>query len=186
MFAASVRKWGLLPFLIVSLAGSFERSAYADLVTTLTVDTSLNKDGSTHYQYDLANDPQSTLPVADFLLTIGSNAALTNIQGPANWDLDYYQGSVTVAWGASDIPYLVPPGTDVMFSFDSVLPPAFNAYSVTGLDASGDFGVNSGSIKSPGVAFAAVPEPTSMIPLGIGMVTLAGYTSYRRRCSNDH
>jgi hypothetical protein len=181
----SVRKLGLFA-LICSVAGSLERAAYADLITTLTVSTSQNQDGSTHYEYDLANAPQSTLPVAEFLLTIGSNAALTNIQGPANWDLDYYQGSVAVAWGASDIPYLVPPGTDVMFGFDSVLQPALNAYSVTGLDASGDFGVNSGSIESPGVAFAAVPEPTSMIPLGIGMATLAAYTSYRRRSSDDH
>jgi hypothetical protein len=57
---------------------------------------------------------------------------------------------------------------------------------VTGLDADGDFGVNSGSIESPGVAFPAVPESTSMIPLGIGMITLAAYTSYRRRSSDDH
>lgn len=31
----------------------------------------------------------------------------------------------------------------------------------------------------------SVPEPTSMIPLGIGMVTLAGYSRYRSRKSSD-
>ncbi len=36
------------------------------------------------------------------------------------------------------------------------------------------------------VTASSVPEPTSMIPLGIGMATLVGYISYRRRALADH
>ena len=32
----------------------------------------------------------------------------------------------------------------------------------------------------------SVPEPTSMIPLGIGLVAVGGYTFYRRGKSSKH
>jgi len=153
--------------------------ATAGFDVTILATTSAQKDGSTLYSYKITNVSDSTLNVQSFDLNVSSSANITNIYSPSGWTALYSTGDTDLLWSAGpDENVVLTPGTTGLFSFTSVLHPKMQNYDIFGIDYDGiNYDDNLGTTASP----TAVPEPISMIPLGIGMVTLAGYSIYRSK-----
>lgn len=175
----TLSKLGLVLSMILATMGFFAHNARAEFISTLSPNVEHQSDDTYLYTYILSIDSSSSIPATSLAISVSASADLTAIAGPTGWDITYTPGDSSISWSASDFPFALLSGTDASFSFVSALPPAFGDYSVTGINID-DFsiGSNSGSTQSP--VAEAVPEPVSLIQLGIGFIALAGLT--RRRC----
>lgn len=153
--------------------------SYADLLISLNVSETAMGDGSIRYSYTLINQPDSDLPVVNFALGIPVEAELQSITDPMGWGNAYQAQDLAVLWEARDISFAIQPGSNITFSFVSPLGPNLRDYSIAGYDGDSRFEQINGKISGPSVVL--IPEPSSMIPLGTGLIALGGLTLYRRR-----
>ena len=146
-------------------------SVRADLITTVQADVTQLGPEDYRYDYRLTNSPQSDFAAIALEIQVDPTAALSSITGPAGWDILYIQGDPAISWSSPDAVLDLQPGDSVSFSFESILGPAADGYSVFGFD-SGTFGfaLNSGQALSP----SAVPEPSGFVLSLIGAVVLTG------------
>lgn len=170
--------------LIVVLAIVFP-SAPSSAVAAFVVDIKLetvNQNGATIYKYTISNSSASTLNVEDFTLDVSPDANLSVINGPQGWSIDYRPGDQQIIWYADFPGSEIARGSSGTFTFTSALSPVSSSYQIFGIDTDGqDFDIFSGMVLSPGRA--SVPEPTSMILLGTGLIAVGGYSRHRSRSS---
>lgn len=152
--------------------------AYGDLVTSVIAEHHPAGGGLFEYEYRLTNELGSDVPVGAFALDIPTTADLQSITGPAGWDIDYTPTSLSVTWVSSDPVFDLLPGSSLLFSFLSPLDADQRDYLVVGFGAT-DIFTNTGRVAGPSVA--AVPEPSTIALLGIGALSLIGFTRRSRR-----
>ena len=153
--------------------------AKGDLITTLDVAVSPN--GPAYlYGYTLTNDSASDLNVILVSIDIADSASLTGLSGPTGWDIVYQLGDTTVTWESPDPLFNLLPGNSFQFEFSSILPPDLQDFILLGIDNSAtNFAFNTGRIASP--SSRAVPEPSSLLALGYGLLFLIAARELRRQ-----
>lgn len=122
---------------------------------------------------------------------LGSISQNLNTTAGTTYTLDYFLASdgltpneFKVVWGGTTLfdQVNIPAQDYVEYTFQVTATGASTNLTFYEQNDNGFLSLDDVSVN----AAAVVPEPTSMIPLGIGMATLIGYTSYRRRASADH
>ncbi len=171
---------GLLIVTQLCAITSIESIAYADFIPTLTLSTTAGPSGLTEYDYTLANPVDSDLPVGDLILGVDPTADLQNISGPTGWTIYYNPGDSTVEWSSpSSATDLIQGGT-TLFSFDSYLPPGDQNYLLSGFSDSPPYVETSfGDIQAP--TADAVPEPSTGLMIGLGIISILVRSSSNRR-----
>ncbi len=119
------------------------------------------------YQYTIANETGSSLPTVEFTLTIDPSANLTSVTGASGWLITYSAGDNVVDWSSPSSSTDLQPGNSAIFSFLSPLGPVQQDYQIVGLTTN-PFAIDTkqGQSASPGIA--SVPEPGSLVLVGIG------------------
>lgn len=142
------------------------------------------------YNYLLSN-PMSNADdgdpdlIFDFILTVSTQAALTNIVAPANWTVTYTAGDPQIEWSAMDVPFAIAPGATLNLGFASLIGPGDTDYSALALNQGGtNVDIVIGRTRGP-VGQPLVPEPTSLTLLAISMLALLGYSRCRHNRSRD-
>jgi hypothetical protein len=154
-------------------------------------DVAVSQSGAV-FNYTVFNDEPTTSSdyISTFNLTV--NAPITISGTPAGWD--YVTDNATyVDWFNTDpvlpYPHDIAPGASLggFVIQSTVTTSALEPYAVTfwdhSLDAGGPYFQDQVQAPFNFSIPASVPEPTSMIPLGTGLVALAGYTWYRGKRS---
>jgi hypothetical protein len=174
---ASFMKTTLITAVLI-LTFALPGRANADFIATLSVDIADQPQGMFLYTYTLSVSPFSSLSSDGFDVSVDVSANLTSIiNNVPGWDTFYETGDPSIGFGAEEFSPFLMPGNSAVFSFSSPLAPVLQDFTMFGSDVTGQSSDSiSGQILSPSIS---VPEPTSMIPLGIGMATLAGYSVYR-------
>jgi hypothetical protein len=166
--------------IIALLSINSASNAEADFIADLGVNVTSISGGGFHYEYTLSNESISTLNAESLSVLVSGDAVIYNIESPSGWGSDYSSSSIILTWETNDFSFNLLPGSAVSFAFDSNFGPTSQTFLIAGFDDTGqNFDTNTGLTSSPGVQ--TVPEPTSMILLGTGMLTLAGYKGYRNR-----
>ena len=181
----SICRWACIVGVGFAFLGQCSSNAQAGFITSLKVEVTPSDGGMYTYVYTMINDTKSTLPAVEFTLNVDTAAALQQLHGPSGWVISYNPADTAVDWSSFSPLTHIQPGARAAFSFTSPLSPGPQDYSLLGITTNPPaIETNQGQISSPSVA--SIPEPTSMIPLGIGMASLAGYAGYRWRTSADH
>ena len=179
-------KFKIIGMLVLfSVGAGYNGTVHAEFLTTLTVVETPEAGGLLRYEYSLTNRSDSDLPAVSLAIEVSAQADVQSIAGPPGWDFSYNQGDSPVSWDASAPGFALLPGQHAIFSFLSPAPPTLNRFGVVGLDdATSRIEFNQGWIDAPGVA--TIPEPTSMIPLGTGLIAVGCYTWHRRRYTSKY
>jgi hypothetical protein len=134
--------------------------AYGQLATTLSVETTLEPDGRTRYEYLLENLPESTFPVNVLLLDVGPGADPQSILGPTGWQSDFSpdEPNYRLGWGSAGPQFEIAAGSSGVFSFTSPLGPGDMEFVVGNLlpDGSDFADVLFGSVAGPTVPPAGI------------------------------
>jgi hypothetical protein len=128
-------------------------NARAELLVNLSVKTKPQTGGRTLYQYTLAVLPKSSEPCVGLNLNVGSSANLQIGPYPPGWEVVYEPDDPSIGWGTKQFSPGLPPGSRMMLSFTSALPPVVQEYSIFGIDKTGqNGGMITGRILGPGIA----------------------------------
>ncbi len=179
-----VKKIVMFLFFNISIVNLFSiREANAEFITELTVSVTRDSDLNFVYSYSLMNLDNSTFLASALSIAVPLDASITDVATPDGWNVFYSpEASDEIVWETGDSLALLYPGDSLSFSFKSKISPGVSIYNINGTDD--EFQSSSvvrGSITGPGVS--AVPEPSSIIPLGTGLITVACYAQHRRRRS---
>ena len=155
-------------------------SARAGLVASVSEVTTPDAGGMSLYTYTVAVDPTSTLAVSEFDLNLTSGstsgintpvgAPLSSITMPNGFINLYTLGDPTISFFSTSASTDIAPATSEMFSFISTSNPTMlQPFQLTSFDGSG--GTVMGSVLGP----TSVPEPSSLVLSGLGVMGLMGW-----------
>jgi hypothetical protein len=148
----------------------------AGLVTTVTP-TITPQGGTFLYNYQVANDPVSTVGVAEFDLAVTVDSSLTSLTAPTGFLSLYTTGDSFVQFLSTDSSFDIAPGASGIFSFISPLAPGIESDLTAGFDAS-----SGARFEDPGATLGpASPEPSTLVLLATGSAVLAVVKVRRRR-----
>jgi hypothetical protein len=164
--------------------------ARSEFVAKLSVAVTTHADGFL-YTYTLTNPAENGNDGDDDLITslgisVAANADLKHIETPSGFDVYYSSGDTSIIWSSTDWEPSLSPGESATFSFVSRLASGnvdFTATAFNQINNGGNLDNFFGTTLGPAVS--AVPEPVSMIPMGVGLATLGGYSLSRRSKSDD-
>jgi len=181
-FSARSLRW-LLPAVLVS---AMSTGASADLIISLDATATPAGGGLTRYEYAVTNEATSTLAFIQFQLATSPGANPGMITGPDGWDISFDDVFSVLSW-TSFVPATdIFPGHSATFSFVSPLPPGDQEYSAAGFDdATGEGQVLYGITTGPTTTTAAVPEPSSLVSLALGVATYGVAFGLRRIFRRD-
>ena len=159
---------------------SITRPAKSDLIVDISVSVTPQPGGLNLYQYTITDEAASSLPTVEFTLAVDPTANLTSIMGPNDWVLTYSTGDSLVDWSSLSSSTDLQPGNSAIFSFVSPLGSIEQDYQILGLTVDPfQIGASQGQIAAPGIS--SVPEPGSLILLGIGALEVGTILAWRSR-----
>ncbi|GAC1470834.1 MAG: hypothetical protein NVSMB9_16370 [Isosphaeraceae bacterium] len=133
------------------------------------------------YSYKVSVLSSSTSSLTEFNLNLTSGVAsgiftpggapLSSITAPAGFLTLYTTGDPTITFSSSSPSTDIAPGSSGLFSFTSLFSPVSQPFLLRSFDASGGVLQLSGSVVGP------VPEPTSLVLLGIGGLGFLGLSA---------
>ena len=132
------------------------------------------------YSYQVMDAATSTLAVSEFDMVLPSDANLQSIMPQPGFLTLYTPGDLTISFSSTDPSTDIGPGMIGLFSFTSMDPPTLGSFSLLTFDDPNGFGpgdVISGVTLAPG----AVPEPGSLVLLGLGLPGAIGLIARGRR-----
>jgi hypothetical protein len=174
----------ILPCSLALLISGYS-SARGDFITTLIPSVAAKPGGLTDYQYTLTDHGDSTLPAVEFALSVAPDANLVSLNGPVGWNITYTPGDSSVDWSSPSTATDIVPGQTAVFGFSSALGPVPLSYLIVGLDdTTGSLAINQGTIVSAGAS--SVPEPSTLLLCGIGLLGLVGRAGWPRNLLRRH
>jgi hypothetical protein len=161
--------------------------ARAGLIASVFVDITPEGGGMSLYSYAVTVDPTSTLGVSEFDLNLTSGttsgintpvgAPLSSITMPTGFINLYTLGDPTVSFFSTSEATDIAPGGFGVFSFISTSDPTMlQPYQLTSFDGSG--GTVTGTVLGP--PSVAVPEPSSLVLSGLGVLGVMGWLAIIR------
>ncbi len=145
-------------------------TAHAQVLVTPTVTTA----GSLfNYSYSITN-----LTMADvFVINLNGlpqvDGAITNLTAPTGFQFAPYDPGAGIASFLADTASFTPGSTIDGFSFSSMFAPSTVTFDTVGAD-----GPTTGTTLAP---TAPVPEASTLVSLGAGLLLLTAFTAVRRR-----
>ena len=157
---------------LVAIAGG-RQSARAGFITDVTVSTAPVSGGLTQYDYTVSDASGSTITASFFFLAVDTTANLSAMTAPTGWDISYATGDTVIEFSSSDPSHDITSGSIGLFSVESPLTPVITTDAVAGIDSNFNFVQNNGVILGPAVA--SVPEPSSALLCGMGVLGVLGF-----------
>jgi hypothetical protein len=132
------------------------------------------------YTYMVQDLATSTLAVSEFDMVIPTDANLQSLMAPSGFLALYTPGDVTISFVSNDAATDIQPGLSGTFSFTSMDAPGLGSFSLITYDDPNGFG-SGDMISGVSVAPQAVPEPGSLVLLGLGLPGMIALVALRRR-----
>ncbi len=162
----------------VILAGVLgSATAEAGFDVSITGSATQQAGGAYLYSYILIDNPSSTVAISEFNIALNDPIGVSLITSPSDFFTFYNPGDPVITFDAFDTG--ISPGSAGVFSFVSMSAPGLVAESIVGLDSS-TFTAQTSSGMVIGAA-SVVPEPSSVVMLGIGVLGSFGWLARSRR-----